>query len=89
MVWDGPSTVSEGRPPREYEPAQNRDGREQGWTEVSQQQRGRNGAREARQVRDDVIDGRDEPSVDDMRDSDHNAAGERDRQQEAHHKIRV
>jgi hypothetical protein len=54
---------------------------------VSEQQRSRNGAREGRQVQDNVIDGRNESTVEDMRDRDHDTAGERDRQKEAHHRV--
>jgi len=56
---------------------------------VSEQQRGRNSAGEGREVRDDVIGGRNEPTVEDMGDRDDNTASERDREKEAHHKVRV
>ena len=83
--WMGPVTVGQSGPSGEDQPAHNRGGREQRWDGVSEHQRGRSGAREGREVGDDVVAGCNEPMIEDVRGRDYETAAERHRQEKAHH----
>jgi hypothetical protein len=79
------SAAIEDRAPRKDEPAQDGDGGKCRGNRVSQQQGGGDGAAEGDEVRGNVVDGGDEPLVEDVGDSNEETAREGHGQENAHH----